>query len=210
MADEIDTQQTETPTAIAPSEQAPAAQPSVEADDFDDLLSEFRDAPTAPTPAQPPAAPAVRPDATNLELLNIVSNIEARHRQERDTADTLSAIKTIRGEIAPAVYSDAMIATWISGISQSEPQVQEAWEKRFTDPKGYERAVTKLAQRFAKEHGKLPDPHATEDRELVSASMRAGAGKAPPPETDASYGRRVARMSDAELRQEWERLGIDR
>src|SRR5262249_31628175 len=95
----------------------------------------------------------------------------------------------------PNIYSDAMVGGWIADIARSDARVQAAWQNRQADPQTYQRAVKELAQRFYQEHGKLPDPEATADREAVTAAVRGASAKVPEGKTPA-YGR----MSDDDFR----------
>lgn len=211
-----------TPAAGWPGKAAapPAAAPPAE-QSLDDLLAEFDKA--APAPAAPevdedpladlpeggqrlPAVdlPAPTQSQEMLALMNWAMRVDQGLRATQDHQDTLAAITSIRGDIPDSIYSDTMVAAWVKQQSQANPKLQTAWENRRGDPKTYDRAVTELGRKFAKEQGTalagLPDLEATADREAVAAAVR-GSGKPPPPENPAGYQRRVSNMTNEELRQ---------
>jgi hypothetical protein len=74
-------------------------------------------------------------------------------------------------------------------------RVTEAWLNRKADPETFNQTLKKLSRKFYNEIVKpAPDRQATEDRELVTASMRGASGRVPeekPPD--------FARMTDADF-----------
>lgn len=203
------------PAAAAPAETPAPAAP--QRDDLDDLLAEYDSAPpAAPQPDAAPAPPerltAPQPDADTSELtteaLQLLREHHARERMARDDKDADLAVAHVRGDASD--FAPSMVRGWLQEQAANDPKVAEAWANRYANPQGYAQTVERLARRFHAEHVSIrPDPAATADRAMVAASVR-GAGTPPPAETDAGYRARVARMSDAELRQEWDRLGVER
>ncbi len=208
------------PTDAAPAAAAaPSPAPAADNFDVDALVAQYDAATAAPAATAPaaqaePTAPPVAsvqdllangsngaPAGDTLAMMNWMLAVESERQEARDNRDGAVAISHIRGDIDASIYTDAMVGAWVTEIAKTDAKVQRAWENRYQDPKGYERAVVALGRRFAKEHGQFPDRQATEDRELVTAAVR-GSGSPPPPLTQHEEQRRWARMSNAEFERE--------
>jgi hypothetical protein len=202
-----------------PEAPAPAPQPQANGSDGDELGRLFAEydertgSTSKPTPsaddgdpladipdAQPQQPQHTLPAPTHsqevLAMMNYLLGIERDRQTERDRADEVMAINSIRGDIGKEVYSDDMVAGWINGIAKSDERVQSAWKNRHAEPEKYQRVVASLGRRFRSEQvGNLPDRDATADRAAVTAAVRGASTRQPeakPPD--------FSRMSDAEAR----------
>jgi hypothetical protein len=194
-APDIVRQSSESSDAPAAEQAAPAGEPEIE-----DLLKEF-DHWTADNgpPAPRYDLPAPTKDQETIALHNWAMQVETERQQAKHDRDTLAAIASVRGRHTAEEYPDAMIAGWLEDQARANPALQAAWEDRDRNPRSWSQALARLGVNFERIATTRPDPQATEDRALVTAAVR-GTTKAPPPaETDASYRRRVERMSDAEF-----------
>lgn len=213
MADPMEADGAATSDAGANS-QAEAPSKPQGGDDLDDLLAEFDtgtaaddgteppvEAP-APAPAAPPRyeIPPASKEHENIALHNWAMSVESERQHAREVQDTLTAIRSVRGEMAAEMYPDSMIAGWLTEQAQANPAVQAAWQNRGADPKTFQRTLDRLGRDFQKTFGVLPDANATEDRAAVTAAVRGASKAAPPDDNGAAYARRVSRMSDAEYR----------
>ncbi len=104
--------------------------------------------------------------------------------------------KEIRGDL-PEFFDDDLVQGWIHRQADKDPRLEQAWNDRFDNPKGFERVAVNLRRDFAKRYGKLPDKGATEDRDSVTHAVRGASTQAPEGKAPD-----YSRMSDNDFQQE--------
>src|ERR1017187_9079252 len=119
-------------------------------------------------------------------------------------ADLKTAISQVRGDMDSKFFDDKFVTAFIDKEARDNIKLQEIWQKRFNNPRALATAINHLAKDFQKTYSRMPDPNVTEDRAMVAAAIRGASAPAqtePPPD--------YARMSNADMRDEMRRLGVE-
>lgn len=165
-------------------------------DELDALLSQY-DSESKATTTEPDSKPEQKPGTEQIDPKAIAARVraelDAETRYERDMGAT---IKTIRGELDPEVFDDALLKGWINSQAEDDPRLQTAWKDRHKNPQQFAKVQEQLAKKFAAKFSKLPDRAATEEREAVTAAVRGASHKAPEGKAPD-----YSRMSNAEYRE---------
>ncbi len=185
-----------TDTAVA--DPPVADTPGAGTDDLDALLAEFDEGTKGDQPSD-----QSDPDLKAAELERIAAfnanlnahteglQIDARRAElqsyeqalqlEVDRKDALAAFAEIRGDLPAELFDD--------------PAIRQAWENRATDPKSYQKVVSKLASEFG-EKFRHYQSESEIDHAAVAQAVRDSGGKIPA-EPPPNFGR----MTDREFRQ---------
>lgn len=119
--------------------------------------------------------------------------------------DLASAVTAVRGDFTADEVDDEFIETYILTQDRKKPGLGKAWDNRFENPAGWEKAQASMAKDFAATYGKRLrkiDADATEDKAVVADAVRRG-GKDRASEGAAPvYGR----MTDGQFQAEKDKL----
>lgn len=197
----------------------PAESPASASDDIETLLQEYdssgvssgeRPDEVAPEPPRTSSDDDVQrllmegeQQKAVLQELLFQQNMHAQRQQEHDDFNALmkEAIKATQGLPLPGEKGD-FERRWLMAEYQLNADFKEAWDQRYDSDSANARCASVMKRALKSLAGvakNAPDPVATEDRALVTAAVRGGTNAPPPAETDASYRRRVERMTDAEF-----------
>lgn len=187
----------ETEAQVQPAAEAPDAR-NEPSDDLDSFLSEFENQ-TKPQPqqTQPPSDDLASQVAELRRELDQQRQLSVKQSNKDALAE---AIKDVRGDLD---LPDFAVKGFIYDKAEELPKLNEIFENRSNDPAAWKKAKARLRAELAKEHAKVPDRNATEDKEAVTAAMRGTTTRAPE-EKAPHYGA----MNDAELRAEMAKLGL--
>lgn len=134
-------------------------------------------------------------EATNEEL----NLLRAERQAEIDRSDFATITENLQSNIDDVTVPDSYVRNYLLAEAELDPELARAWQNRRSE-EGYGAFMSKIKQVEKKMHRELkmrPDPEATADRMAVVAAMNGGRGT-PAPENNASYERRLSRMSPRE------------
>lgn len=126
----------------------------------------------------------VKPEQPKQDDVTAMRDELRQIRQERETERTQSdleaAAKKIRGGVTAFNINETI--GWLEAQAKEEPKVLDAFLKRKTAPKTWEKFVDALGPEFQKKFSATVDERVTNDREIVSAAVRGASTHAPEPE----------------------------
>lgn len=181
-------------TKAPPKAGAEVADARDDGDDLDTLLSQF-DGGKKDAPATPPEQ-KTGTDSDVKALTEQVKGLVSDQQQRQFKTDMDVTIKKVRGDQPADYFDDTFMKAFIDAKASEDPRLAQAWVNRHNNPKAFEKVVSALGRSFADKYGKLPDKGATEDREIVTASVRGASTKAPEGKAPDFTG-----MSNAEFRE---------
>lgn len=157
------------------------------------------------------AEPAEQQNNDRLsQLEDFAAGIEAERtaaRNKEEAEKVFQRAAEVTAEVAPWLPPE-MARAWLLNEVATDGDLQQAWNERHASPEHAMRAERQVNRALRKLHNyakSLPDPKATNDRELVTAAVRGAAVK-PPPERAPDY----KSMTDAEFAKELkQKYGID-
>lgn len=172
----------------APQESADA---EVNGRTLEDVISD------AEVRARVEAANAYRASLKLDEKLNAI----AQHEYKQALSET---VNNVRGNLDKTQIRDDLVQAWLDTKVREDQALQQAWIGRAENPQMWKAAERNLKSLFHKDFSRqVIDVQATEDRMMVTAAIRGASAPAqaePPPN--------YARMSDSDLRAEYQKLGI--
>lgn len=178
MSDDKPTQAvvTETETPVIPGVEVESAR---EEPSLDALLAQYdKDVqPADRVETQPDRTLETNPETPTRDPR--VDKLIERQIALESQADMDATLKDVRGNLDPQFFDDTIVRAWIDGEAARDPRLARAWVNRKENPKQFEQVKAALGRNFAKKFSRLPDRQATEDRELVTASVRGASTKAP-------------------------------
>ncbi len=148
--------------------------------------------------------------ALKLDSLSAYTNtaMQRLHEQEQqrvEAGDSAAVLQEARNRLSGMDLPNGWIERWLLSEYAVNREVAEAWHGRYSSEEATRRAVSVLEQTFkrmvldARAMPSAIDHEATNDRLMVAAAVR-GSTSPPPRESQSAFDRRVARMSNAELR----------
>jgi hypothetical protein len=182
-------------------------------------------APAANVPAPVPQSPENNSDpgeaafnrdmkllANEQELKNIKGFMEVLYqdRQLQQARADFSNIVT-RGEKAlkeaGVPVSEEFVQRWLISEAQTNPQLRDAFDKRYASPENQRRAeklIKQSMQNLVTSARREPDPDATADRNAVAAAVRGASTNKIQERPAPRYGD----MTDGDFAAEKKRLGL--
>ena len=193
-------QQTVVEETKVPAQQGTEVEPRTDDDPLDALLSEFEQGTKAAITTQ------TVPPKDDPEIVSKVRNLEAiatNWQKEQDRKAISETIASIRGDVPEELFDDDMIEGWLNALAAKDSRLAVAYANREMNPRAWKKVTVDLKGKLADKYGKLPDPVATGDRELVAQSVRGASNK-----VAAEPAPKLGEMSDAELRKYTKQFGF--
>lgn len=157
----------------AVTETKPAEDQTVEEqgaqDELDSLLEEFTEE----------TKPTEQPNDEISEVVNWAKQQQQKEAKQTDDNDLNSAMESIKGSLDDIGFTptDGMIHGMMQHIASKDPKIQEAFTKRFQNPRAWDEAVKRLTHSI-KEDLSI-DQKATSDREALASAVRNASTKQP-------------------------------
>lgn len=136
------------------------------------------------------------------QLEEFAASIESERsaaREKEEAQKVFDQAAQIASEVAPWLPSE-MAKAWMLNEVATNGDLAQAWSERHASPEHAliaERRISRTLQKFRSYAKSLPDPKASNDRELVTFAVKGANGK-PPPERPPNYNA----MSDSEFDRE--------
>lgn len=174
--------------AVAPQtaeESSAQAQENVDNEpSLEDLLKEFSEGSKSPQQDQQDQ------DAQQQKVIDTEKRLEAleTHLQNAEyKTDMNKLVDGVRGDLPSDKFDDTFIEAWVHSVAANNKSLQDAWDNRQNDPKGFSKIVSKLGKDFASKYGDLgADKNTSEDVAAVADAIRGG--KADTQQAQPTYG----------------------
>lgn len=210
----------------APEREGRAAAPPSEKS-LDELLAEFEASVTTSDQSKRLAEPTEDQghlhdlESAQQETMRAIEGMQgelaamhAERRLQSDRADFDNIVKIANEKYADQLrfLPEGYTRQWLVNEAMLNPELAAAFDNRYSGPEALaaaDRAVDRAISKMSDEIRKLPDPDLTADRDAVEAFiLKHARASDPAPEDDATYRRRVSRMSNAEFEQHKREIGL--
>lgn len=104
---------------------------------------------------------------------------ERQSEQDQYQNDVINAVKAIRGESNPEIFTDVHMEGWLTAEAKRDPRIARAWMDRADKPQTWGKIQDQLKGRFNEWIGSMSDSAATEDRAAIADAVRGASKKAP-------------------------------